>query len=424
MKVLLLNQVFYPDVVSTAQHLSDLAAALAERGHRVTVVTGRRAYDHPEKVFPAHQNRRGVWIYRVGSTRFGKTAKWRRAADFGSFMVNCCTRLLLLPRHDAVVALTTPPLISFIGAWRAKLWRARFCYWVMDLNPDEAVAAGWLNPNSFTGRMLEWMSRFSFRRANSIIALDRFMHNRIVAKGIPAEKIAVIPPWSLDNDVRFDTAGREQFRAAHGLQDKFVVMYSGNHSPVHPLDTLMRAADILKAETSMMFCFIGGGSEFQRVQRWAEERRKVEDGKRKAEILCLPYQPLDRLSASLSAADAHVVVMGNGFVGLVHPCKIYNVLAVNAPVIYIGPQPSHVTEILDQLGGEYPQLRVAHGQAEELARQIQELRRQTTGGRQAFPAEIVARFSKDAALPKMIAAIEGTAPVTVPAGSSANPGFT
>jgi hypothetical protein len=152
LKILLLNQTFYPDVMATGQYLAELAVALAEKGHEVTVVTGRRAYDHPERLFPARETWRGIRIIRISSTRFGKKAKWRRATDFASFIVNCCARLAFLPRHDVVMALTTPPLISFIGAWRAKLWRAGFCYWVMDLNPDEAVAAGWLRADSFMGK--------------------------------------------------------------------------------------------------------------------------------------------------------------------------------------------------------------------------------------------------------------------------------
>ena len=392
--------------MATGQYLSEVAAALAEKGHEVTVVTGRRAYDDPDKLFPARETWRGVRIFRIFSTRFGKATKWRRAADFASFIANCCARLAFLPRHDVVMALTTPPLISFIGAWRAKLWRAPFCYWVMDMNPDEAVAAGWLRADSFVGKMLERMSRFSFHRADRIIALDRFMRDRIVAKEIALEKIAVIPPWSQDNDVRFDAVGREQFRKAHGLQDKFVVMYSGNHSPVHPLDTMMQAAEWLKDDPSIAFCFVGGGSEFKRVQRWAEERRKAESGKRKAEILCLPYQPLAQLSASLSAADAHVVAMGDAMLGLVHPCKIYNVLAVSAPVIYIGPKPSHVTEILDRLGGEHPSIRLAHGEAKILANQIQNSRQKTDGDRRPLPTAVVAAFSKGVLLPKLIGVLE------------------
>jgi hypothetical protein len=243
------------------------------------------------------------------------------------------------------------------------------------------------------------MSRFSFRWANRIIALDRFMRDRIIAKGIAPEKITVIPPWSQDNDVRFDAVGREQFRKAHGLQDKFVVMYSGNHSPVHPLDTLMQAAERLKDDRSIAFCFVGGGSEFSRVQRWVAQGNRDN-------VLCLPYQPLNQLSSSLSAADAHVVVMGDAMSGLVHPCKIYNILAVGAPVICIGPKPSHVTEILDSLGDEYPSIRVAHGEADILAGQILKLRQEVSGSRQPLPTESTAAFSKAVLLPELIGVLE------------------
>src|SRR5207244_3595643 len=99
------------------------------------------------------------------------------------------------PRPDVVIALTSPPLLSFFAACLTKLRRARFIYWVMDLNPDEAIAAGWLRHDSPIAKTLEAMSRFSFNRANRIIALDHFMRDRIVAKGIPPAKVTVSPLW-------------------------------------------------------------------------------------------------------------------------------------------------------------------------------------------------------------------------------------
>jgi len=370
---------------------------LTEQGHEVTVVSSRQAYEHPETIFPAYEVWRGVKIFRVFSTSFGKRAKWRRAADFASFLSSSCVRLLFLPRHDAVVALTTPPLISFVGALRAKLWRARFCYWVMDFNPDEAIAAGWLRADSFSAKFLELLSRFSLRHADGIVALDRFMLDRIVVKQIAAEKVAVIPPWSQDRQVTFDPVGREAFRAAHRLTGKYVVMYSGNHSPVHPLDTMMQAADQLRSVEDILFCFIGGGSEFSRVKKWAAERPNV---------LCLPYQPMDKLSASLSAADAHVVVMGDAMLGLVHPSKIYNILTVGAPVIYVGPEPSHVTEILSGLKPRHPWVGTRHGAAGELVKQMLLLRQESLEHAHVTPAEVEARFSQATLLPCLVTLIE------------------
>ncbi len=381
--------------MATAQYLSELAVALQERGHTVTVVTSRWAYDHPEKQFPARETWQGIRILRIGSTRFGKGARWRRAADFASFMTLCTLQLAFLPRPDAVVALTTPPLISFIGACYSRGRGARFIYWVMDMNPDEAVAAGWLDPQSFAGRWLERFSRFSFRTAARIVALDRFMKDRIVAKGIAPAKIDVIPPWSQDTAVRFDAAGRDAWRRRHGLQDKFVVMYSGNHSPVHPLDTLMQAAERMRADDTVRFCFVGGGSEFKRVEAFAAQRHL-------SNILCLPYEPFDQLAASLSAADLHAVVMGEPFVGLVHPCKLYNILRVGAPVLYIGPDPSHVTELLEHLPASHPRLSLRHGAIDTLVGGLRALQSSPSPRRDDI---LPPHYSRAHQLPRLIQAI-------------------
>jgi colanic acid biosynthesis glycosyl transferase WcaI len=466
--------------MATGQYLAEVAVRLVERGHKVTVVTSRRAYDHPEKLFPSHETWRGVTIYRVGSTRFGKTAKWRRAADFASFLVPCALRLAILRRHDAVVALTSPPLISFLGALLARLRGSRFYYWVMDFNPDEAIAAGWLDPESFAGRLLEWMSRFSLREAAGIIALDRFMKDRVAAKLLferaprsacsagcqpavsptasrqtettslsielpgrrekepiastsaplppkPDGKIVVIPPWSHDDDVTYDPAGRQRFRKAHGLEGKFVVMYSGNHSPCHPLDTLLDASRLLRDRPDIVFCFVGGGSEWRKMVEAQSSTLDTHPApgpvrpstvnhlsatasatahqpstpSSSSTLLCLPYQPLDQLAGSLSAADLHVVVMGNPFVGLVHPCKIYNILSVASPILYIGPAPSHVTEILSELGPGYANGSFRHGDSPGVAEFIRTFAGSPRNSLREPPPE-VRKYSKEDLLPKLI----------------------
>ena len=144
MRILFLNQTFHPDVAATAQYASDLAATLAERGHDVTVVCSRRAYDSPGERYPRRETWRGVEIRRISCFGFGKKARWRRAADFGSYIANCALHLAALPRFDVVVGMTSPPLISWLGALFARIKGGRFVFWVMDLNPDEALAAGWL----------------------------------------------------------------------------------------------------------------------------------------------------------------------------------------------------------------------------------------------------------------------------------------
>ncbi len=398
MKILLLNQCFYPDVVSTAQHLTDLATGLANNGHEVTVVAGDRGYDNPANRFPKRETWKGITIIRVPSLSLGKQSKWRRAMSFASFLFSSSLRLMFLSRFDVVVCLTSPPLISYLGSLFARLKGGRLIFWVMDLNPDEAVAAGWLKEHSLTAGILRRLLQDSLEHAERIIVLDRFMKERIAEKGIPEYKLVTIAPWSHSDEVAYDVAGRSDFRAVHGLSEKFVVMYSGNHSPCHPLDTLLQAADRLADNSQIAFCFVGGGSEHLKVNKYAHERGL-------GNVICLPYQPLEKLAGSLSAADLHVVVMGNSFAGIVHPCKVYNILEVGTPFLYIGPEGSHVVDLMLGLGDSGVAFGARHGDVEAVSQFVLAQSRSTS--RPRTNGQLAASFSKDVLLPQMLAHIEG-----------------
>jgi len=365
MKITLLNQCFYPDVVATGQHLTDLALALVERGHEVTVITSDRGYDDPQRRFKKRERWQGIEIVRLPSSAFGKTARWRRAADFATLMVLYALRLTFTPRQDVVVALTSPPLIAFLGASFVRIKGGRFLYWIMDLNPDEALAAGWLREGSLIARALVRLQNFALAGSESVIALDRFMADRLVDKGIPANRVQTISLWPHAEVPTFDAAGREAFRRRHQLDKKFVVMHAGNHSPCHPLNTLLEAAERLRLNQDIAFCFVGGGSELARVKEFATSHELTN-------ILCLPYQPRAELAALLSAADLHVVIMGDPFVGIIHPCKIYNVMRVGAPFLYIGPLQSHVMDIVVEMNGAGRVYVSQHGNVDEVVRQVVE----------------------------------------------------
>jgi putative colanic acid biosynthesis glycosyltransferase WcaI len=382
--------------MATAQQLTSLACGLVERGHDVTALTGDRGYDDPSKRFAKRETWNGIKIIRVPSLSIGKSTRWRRTVNFLSFLLACTVKLMLLPRFDCVVGLTSPPLISFIGALFVQISGGKFFFWVMDLNPDEAVAAGWLNPNSLTTRWLDRLLRYSLRHSERVIVLDRFMKQRVMAKGVSAERIAVISPWAFDDVVAHHARGREEFRLQHNLKNKFVVMYAGNHSPCHPLNTLLYAASLLHEREDIRFCFMGGGSEQAKVMTYAAEHRL-------GNVVCLPYQPPEQLAGALSAADLHVAVMGDAFVGIVHPCKIYNILAVGAPVLYIGPTESSIAEIISKLDPSYGVYHALHGAADDVVRHIVTAASLNT---QSNHLSSVSSFSKEALLPKLIEVLE------------------
>jgi glycosyltransferase involved in cell wall biosynthesis len=374
-----------------------LAAALAAAGHDVTALCSDRGYDNPKRRFTSREVWNGVNIVRVKGTSLGKGAKWRRAIDFASFLIAAGCHLPRLGRFDVIIALTTPPLISALGAiWKA-LCGGRLVYWIMDMNPDEAIAAGWLNPSSKAASILLGIQAFSLRHSDSVVVLDTFMRMRLIRNGTPADKIAVVPLWSQDDFVYFDAAGRKSFRREHGWENKFVVMYSGNHSPCHPLDTLLEAAHRLRDRDDIVFAFIGGGSEYRKIQANS-------GGPGWGNIVCLPYQPRGGLAASLSAGDLHAVVMGDAFVGIVSPSKIYNILAVGAPVLYIGPAQSHVTELFqtaDRARRLYP------AEHMDVPLVVQQILRARERGFSSPISDSDAPIGRDTLLPRMMEVITG-----------------
>ena len=182
MKILILNQAFYPDVVATAQHATDLAVDLHRRGHEVTVVAGRQAYGREECTYPSEETWEGIRIRRVGALRFSKYTRWGRALNFASFLGACLLRLAISPRFDVVVAMTSPPLIGFLAALFTRFRGGKLIQWVMDLNPDEAIAAGWLRAGGPLTLLLEKMLAWSMRQAEYVVVLDRHMKDRIESK--------------------------------------------------------------------------------------------------------------------------------------------------------------------------------------------------------------------------------------------------
>ena len=178
-------------------------------------------------------------------------------------------------------------------------------------------------------------------------------------------------------------------------------MHAGNHSPCHPLDTLLEAARRLSNQPQIVFCFVGGGSEQHKVATFAV-RYDLKN------ILCLPYQPLAELSGLLSAADLHVVVMGEQFAGVVHPCKVYNILAVGRPFLYIGPAESHIIDItLDQKDAATYTAR--HGDVETVAHQILEAASHS-GELTSRIRPSAQRFSRGSLMPIMIDMLEAVSP--------------
>ena len=363
MRVLIVSQVFAPEPGSVGEHMAEAAFELAARGHDVRVVTSRRGFDDPKLVFPARERWHGVDVLRVPWSSFGKSSIPRRLAGSVGFVLQSTLRSLRGFSPDLVLVGTSPPLSSVVGDALARWHGAPLLYWVMDVNPDQVIALGRLSRTHPAVRALgAWNARVA-KTAKHLVVLDDDMAARMRDKGAPAERMTILPPWPLDDYIQPIEHDANPFRREHALADKRVIMFSGNLSNGSPITTIVEAARRLGDLPDLRFVVVGGGEGKKRLDAELRERPLPN-------VLSLPYEPLERLKYSLSAADVHIVSLGNEMRGIVHPSKLYGAMAVARPVLYLGPQGSHIDRVVRGNGLGW---RIAHddvAEAEHVLRSI------------------------------------------------------
>jgi glycosyltransferase involved in cell wall biosynthesis len=353
-----MSQVYVPDPAAVGQYMHQAAAAMARRGYRAIAFAADSGYEDPSQRYPRYELLDGVHVVRLPWSSFGKNNLRERVLGGSIFTTEASLLAAALPRIDHVVVSTNPPMIGAAGLALALARGSQLTLWGMDINPDQIVASGRMSASSLPVRGFDWLNRHTLSRANHVITLDAFMAERLSQKSAHCPIPEVLPPWPLFSVRALDPHAGQQFRVEHGLTDKRVVMYSGNLSPHHPVATVLEAARQLQHETRLVFVFIGGGSARDSIAQYGREHNL-------RNLRMLPYQPLSRLEESLSAADVHLVSMGESMVGIVHPSKIYSAMAVGRPILALGPRNSHIADlVLDhQIGWHVEHAAISHAVA-------------------------------------------------------------
>jgi colanic acid biosynthesis glycosyl transferase WcaI len=386
MRILIISQAFWPDTASVAQHMTDLAEEMIRAGQEINVFSSRYDYENNKIKFPSLENHQGIRIDRINNTGFGKKRVIGRLIDFFTFNLILFFRLIRIKKKEygLILCTTSPPLVAYIALKFSRNKEIPFCYWTMDLQPELSIASGLIKKGSPSARLLTRIGNYIIRKSDCRITLDKYMQEHLLERGAARKHTHIVPVWPVMEKIYEGKRSENAFRLDNGFGEKIVVMYSGNHSYVHPLDTLLEAALQLRGEKDFLFVFVGEGVRKKEVTAFKEEHGL-------GNILQLPYQPRNAIHLSLGAADLQVVIMGEGQVGFTHPNKIYGAMFIGRPVIYIGPSPSHVTDILQELKGN---IRVEHGKARNLKDELlhfgklSELERTAIGSRNRQYAQI------------------------------------
>jgi glycosyltransferase involved in cell wall biosynthesis len=344
-RFLLINQFFPPDGAPTGQLLADVARALAAEGHAVTVLCGRVRYsgaEHP----PRDPEIDGIIFRHPWAASFGFTPA-ARLASYATFYAGVLRHVLFGPRPDVVLTLSTPPLLSVAGALAKILRGAEFFSWEMDVYPDIATDLGFFSRGSLVDRLTGAFGDFARRRCERVIALGSCMKRRLVARGVPPEKVVVAENWA-DGDL----ISPEPFPPPEPL----TILYSGNFGRAHDVDTIGEAMRLLPDPERFRFVFAGSGSRHPQLQSYCKTAGI-------ANVFFVPYAAPEHLSRHLGGCHAGLVTQLPATCGSVVPSKTYALMAAGRPFIFVGPEGATPNLLIERFGCGW---RVAPGDSSAL----------------------------------------------------------
>ena len=341
-RVNIVTHYFYPDYAAAGQLLTELAIGLRRMGCDVSVYTTQPSYGSRERT-KRSEVYEGVKIYRLRSTQLDKNVKLGRILNSVSFFFSALMTLLLRKTSGPLLIVSNPPFLSLLGYVMRKLKRQPYTFLLYDIYPDIAVRLGYLKPNGLVRRIWDYTNRVILRHSSRVIALSEPMKEIVVGKAdlngqIDTRKFHVIHNWVDEEFIRPIPKSENWFAAQHELQDKFVVLYSGNIGLSHDLETVVAAAERLR-EKNIVFLFIGEGGKKRKLQSIVSQHNLQN-------VRFLPYQPREILPYSLTCSDVSLVALEKGIEGLSMPSKLYTILASGRPVIALVEPDSEVARII------------------------------------------------------------------------------
>lgn len=330
MHILLIHQAFaaLDEPGGTRHH--ELARFLIERGHQVTVIASPVSYltGAARSAAPTGgPSQSGLAILRAYTYTAGGGGLHRsffhRILSFLSFMLSSFVTGLRVKGVDLVWG-TSPPIFQGLTAWAlSRLRRKPLIFEVRDLWPAFAVQVGVLR-NPLLIRMSEWLERFLYRQADHVMVNSPGFMDHVRQRGATAVTLVAngADPRMFDPDL--DGAA---FKRAHNLEGKFVVMYAGAHGMSNDLDTVLKAAALLRGQPEIAILLVGDGKEKPRLE---SEARAMD----LENLLFLPPVPKAAMNATLAGADACLAILKPvPLYATVYPNKVFDYMAAGRAVV-------------------------------------------------------------------------------------------
>ena len=355
-KLLIYAHYYYPDVASTGQILTELAEGMKEH-FDITVIcvvpsyTGVIPQLYKEKKY-YFEEMNGIKIVRVKVPEFRKNNKISRVKNILTYFIRALIATFKVGKQDFVYSISQPPILGgLLGVWGKWTKRAKYIYNIHDFNPEQTRAVNY-SKNKIILKLMLVLDKFSCKQADKLIFVGRDMietlENRFrLSDGSMSKRMphySCINNWSNENEIyplNPDNEGVVAFKRKYGLDNKFVIMYSGNIGLYYDLENLIKVIAKFKDDKDIVFAFVGEGTVLNSLKKY-KEQNNVEN------IIFIPYQDKKDLIYSLNAGDVHWVVNAKGIKGISVPSKLYGVMAAGKPVLGVLDKGSEARLIIEE----------------------------------------------------------------------------
>lgn len=344
MNILIMSLHYEPDLGPSAPLYTMLSECLAQRGHKVTVISSVPHYPSGEvraefrsrKIRRAVEN--GVEVVRVPLPSVNRANLWKRLFQFACFQIGA-TFAGIGTQYD-VVLLGNPALDVWLPFASLVVLRGKpAIFSVHDVYPDVGVTLGVFRHRPVIEAVAA-LERFCLNHSFAVRILSESFRPGLRSLGVQDSKMALVYDW-VDTDLIRPLPQSNAFAEEHGLADKFVVLYAGNLGLSQGLEHVLTVAQQLTDHDHLRFVFVGDGAGREQIVADAE-RRQLRN------VQFLPFQPRDRLPEVLATASVSLAILRRGVGAGSLPSKIFSAMASGRPLVISLDEGSETWKVVER----------------------------------------------------------------------------
>ena len=351
MRILKMSPYFEPEQVGTTHLHRDLREAYVKAGFTMVDYVPRPTRGISDEVYEEYKHKKyeeqldgKVIIHRFAMFREG-TNPIQRAIRYVLVNLIQYFKGIRAKDVDVLVSVSTPPTQGILCGLVARKLKIPFIYNLQDVFPDSMVIANMTKKGSLIWKIGRKVEDFTYRHADKIIVISEDFKRNIMEKGVPEEKIVVVPNWvdptsvypvERRDNILFDRFGLDR--------DKFYICYSGNIGHSQNLRLLMDAAKLLKTDLpDMRLVLIGDGMMKDELEKMV--RDEAIDN-----VVLLPFQPYEEIAHVFSLGDAGLIISKAGTGGSSVPSKTWSIMAAERPIIASFDEESRLSKLIEEAG--------------------------------------------------------------------------